>query len=155
MRYIRASTWLDVSGVGFDAAVTRAVKGGFVKVLPSPFDLPVGLRIVLTALGKSQLELRYLSSEPLVHGTYQDGAEITYGRKTYRPHVISVRANAERSPAVYVRKVETALDSFLRVYAVGSALSPASSSKLRSNIKFVRSMLRSNIRTLSVFDPAE
>jgi hypothetical protein len=154
MKFIRASRWLDVSGVEFEEAANRAVKGSFVKVLPSPFDLPVGMRTVLLERGRSQLELKYLSNEPLVHGTYHDGAEITYGRKSYRPHTISVGADAERNPVAYMRKVEAALDSFVRVYAVGSALSPIGSIKLRSNITCIKSMLRSNVRQLCLFDPA-
>lgn len=151
----RATEWVFTKPLDFRDSEARKVHQGSFRVLPSPYATPIALRTVDDRLrGVRTLEVKYLSEEAPSRGTFADEAEIEFGRRTLRPMVVTVSFREQDTPAKFTQKVESALDSFLKVYDNSHAANhPNSFAKARwkDTVGFIKTGIRKYQKELSDF----
>lgn len=139
------SEWIFTSPIDFSEAETRKLNESSFRTLPSPYVTPTSVRVVFDDVAKKRaLELRYLGEESTTRGTYADGCEIEYGRRTLRPHVIVVQMDGSDSVSRFISKVEAALESFVKVQSLSSDrhFNSHDRERLKMTVSHIRSLIR-------------
>jgi hypothetical protein len=146
--------WTHESSLDFTESKTRTVHHSSFKTLPSPYTTPAAIRAVLFAEPDARaIELRYLSEEPVLSGSYAGGVEIEFGRRTLRPTMIKVPLDKRASVTQLISAVDRALDSFVRVNLARPELSShfAREVMVKMTIDSIRQMMRRYQSQLSDF----
>ena len=139
------SEWVFLSPIDFGESETRKIHQSAFRILPSPYSMPSAMRVVSEPHESwRSLELKYLSSEPMAKGTFAEESEIEFGRKTLRPRVIRVRLESSATIAQFIRRVDAALDSFMRVHSssVDRRLGKSEELRLSITISTIKALLR-------------
>jgi hypothetical protein len=148
----RFTDWVFTTPLDFSDSEVRRLHQGSFRVLPSPYITPVAFRVVRDDVREGRmLELRYLGTEPTVKGTYAGGAEIEYGRRSFRPTSIFVHTSISDGSDAFVRKIDAARDSFVRV--LSSSVSGVLLARLETSVAAIRSTVRKYQAELSDFLP--
>ena len=113
-----SSEWVSVSPLDFSDSETKRLHGVAFHVLPSPHSMPVALRSTRNPkLLEFSLEIKYLGDEQVATGTFAEGVEIHFGKRSYRPRKLVFKNQEKVSVDTFVSKVNAALDSFQKVNA--------------------------------------
>ena len=149
----RATEWVFTDPIDFKDAETMSLHGSAFRTLPSPYVVPIALRVLFDDERNGRiLAVRYLGEEPISKGIYADGSEIEYGKRTLRPKSIFVSIGKNGTVTDFIAKIDRALDSFKRLHEgtnlSGSAGAVTSKNKLIT-VKLIKSVIRKYQASLS------
>lgn len=152
-----ASQWVFTSSMDFRESESRKVHSGSFRTLPSPYTFPVALRAVRDPKsGVDVLELKYLSHDPSVQGSYASGVEFAFGRRSLRPFEVRLPISERWDIGNFIARVDKALDSFSRVHETSKqAKSPFSTDRWRETLEHIRSALRQGREELRDLQPID
>ena len=141
----KTTEWVFTNPIDFKDAEVMRVHGNTFRTLPSPYIVPIALRVVFheDRIGRS-LELKYLGDEPLSKGSYAAEAEIEYGKRTLRPRTIFVPIQASGTITEFIAKIDDALDSFKRVHeeSYPGGLTKFAAENRLVTVKLIKSAIR-------------
>jgi len=111
-----AANWVTVDFKDVKLPEKHTRDGLSISVLPSPYNVPIGIRLIETDQhGNSSVDMKYLSDEPVREASLADRARVVYGKNSYRIYRVQVPAS-QGEPADLIGKFQRALNSYVTLY---------------------------------------
>jgi hypothetical protein len=124
--------WVPLSVLTLADPGTTDLHGVKFKTLPSPNDVPIGMRFSGGLhVSRRRVEFQYAAPERTIQGTFRDGAQVEFGRTTGRIYSIDVGTQSNEGIDALRRRLLSAIQSFEQVRYKGKRQSSENATLVR------------------------